>query len=603
MNSICPSVRLSSGFRFRLFLLLSLLILSSAPLLSAAASPADGGGDGEDKIVVAYVTSWSDVIPNPHYMTHLNYAFGHVADSFDSVRIDNPSRFRRMAKLKRENSRLKVLLSIGGWGSGRFSEMAADPALRRSFARSCRKVVDDYGIDGIDIDWEYPGSNAAGISSSAADPENFVKLLHDLREALGSDRLLTIASGAWGNGCLFKDFIDDVDFVNVMTYDMASAPRHHSPLHKSPNTGDMVVDTAIDTHLTAGVPADKLTLGVPFYGRGAAPYGNFVNYADLTVRPGCEEKWDATAMAPYIADADGKLLVGYDNGRSMALKCDYVRERGLKGMMYWDYSGDRDDNELRSTIADRMLPSRYPADYARAPRFKALLYYSDKAEPAHVDFARQSIEYFHRLSYGEGYILDRTTSLADYPYERLKEYDVMIVINTMPFSKAEREAFELYMENGGGWIGFHAAGYNDANTHWDWFNNFLGAGKFYCNTWPPQPALLDVNTAGHDVTKNLPSSFVAPECEWYQWRPAPGDNKDVKVLLSLSPKNYPIGLKDIVYYGDFPVVWTNRRYRMIYLNIGHGDTEYSDPTQNLLIVNAFRWVVSRSPEGNPFMKG
>ena len=80
MNSICPSVRLSSGFRFRLFLLLSLLILSSAPLLSAAASPADGGGDGEDKIVVAYVTSWSDVIPNPHHMTHLNYAFGHVAD-------------------------------------------------------------------------------------------------------------------------------------------------------------------------------------------------------------------------------------------------------------------------------------------------------------------------------------------------------------------------------------------------------------------------------------------------------------------------------------------------------------------------------------------
>lgn len=73
------------------------------------------------------------------------------------------------------------------------------------------------------------------------------------------------------------------------------------------------------------------------------------------------------------------------------------------------------------------------------------------------------------------------------------------------------------------------------------------------------------------------------------------------MLLSLSERNYPIGIKDVVKWGDFPVVWTNRRYRMIYLNMGHGDEEFSDAVQNLLLVNAFRWIVSRDPQGDPFV--
>ncbi|MDE6635803.1 MAG: ThuA domain-containing protein, partial [Lachnospiraceae bacterium] len=87
---------------------------------------------------------------------------------------------------------------------------------------------------------------------------------------------------------------------------------------------------------------------------------------------------------------------------------------------------------------------------------------------------------------------------------------------------------------------------------------------------------------------------------WYQWKPSPAENNDVDVLLSLSQRNYPIGLKDVVRFGKFPIVWTNKNYRMIYLNIGHGDEEFSDATQNLLFVNALRWIVSRNPKGNPF---
>ena len=248
------------------------------------------------------------------------------------------------------------------------------------------------------------------------------------------------------------------------------------------------------------------------------------------------------------------------------------------------------------------VPEGYPANYAKAPRFKALIYYTQHAEEAHVQFAEQATTFFKKLNYGDGFVLDITTDFSKYPYEKLKEYNVIIMLNTSPNTKAERDAFEQYMENGGGWVGFHVAAYNDKNTQWPWFVNFLGGGVFYCNNWPPQPVLVEVDNEEHPVTKNLPASFVAPASEWYQWTPSPRQNKDVEVLLSLSPKNYPLGIKDVVNFGDFPIVWSNKNYRMIYLNMGHGDEEFIDGTQNLLLVNAFRWVVSKDKSGNPFLK-
>ena len=230
------------------------------------------------------------------------------------------------------------------------------------------------------------------------------------------------------------------------------------------------------------------------------------------------------------------------------------------------------------------VPEGYPANYAKAPRFKALIYYTQHAEEAHVQFAEQATTFFKKLNYGDGFVLDITTDFSKYPYEKLKEYNVIIMLNTSPNTKAERDAFEQYMENGGGWVGFHAAAYNDKNTHWPWFVKFLGGGVFYCNNWPPQPVLVEVDNEEHPVTKNLPASFVAPASEWYQWTPSPRQNKDV------------------VNFGDFPIVWSNKNYRMIYLNMGHGDEEFIDGTQNLLLVNAFRWVVSKDKNGDPFLK-
>ena len=241
-----------------------------------------------------------------------------------------------------------------------------------------------------------------------------------------------------------------------------------------------------------------------------------------------------------------------------------------------------------------------PANYAHnGPRFKALILFDEHAEKAHVQFDFQAIDFFRKLTVGEGFIVDTTQNLGAYSLEQLKEYSVIVALNAAPARK-DRALFEQYMESGGGWLGFHAAAYNDARTDWPWFVRFLGGGVFKCNNWPPQPALLELDSSDHPVTRNLPASFVAPASEFYQWSPEPRENPDIEVLLTLSPKNYPIGLKDIVYGGDFPVVWTNRNYRMLYINMGHGDEQFSDATEQLLFINAFRWIVSRDPEGNPF---
>ncbi|MBD5163853.1 MAG: ThuA domain-containing protein [Bacteroidales bacterium] len=246
--------------------------------------------------------------------------------------------------------------------------------------------------------------------------------------------------------------------------------------------------------------------------------------------------------------------------------------------------------------------SAYPANYARFPRFKALLIYSETAEPAHVEFGHDAVKYFTDLTVGNGWILDVATSFAGLDYDKLQEYNTLIVINTNPGPGKEREAFEKYMENGGGWLGFHAAGYTDASTNWPWFNEFLGCGHFYCNNWPPQPVLLTLDTTDSPVTRSLPAEFVAPDSEWYQFNPSPRTFDNVEVLASISPKNYPLGLKDVVKFGDFPIVWRNKNYRMVYLNYGHGNREFMDATQNLLTINAFRYVVSMDPKGNPFDK-
>ncbi len=254
----------------------------------------------------------------------------------------------------------------------------------------------------------------------------------------------------------------------------------------------------------------------------------------------------------------------------------------------------------RSAWIVLILLSLCTASYAQFPRFKVLAFYSNQVETAHVEFAQDAIKFFKELTVGNGFVFDTTSSMADLNEEKLKDYSVILMLNDFPHNTEQRAAFKKYMDNGGGWLGFHVAAYNDKDTKWPWLLEFLGGGVFYRNNWPPLPAKLIVDDRSHPVTKGLPDTFISPTNEWYQWKPSPREDKNIKVLVSLSPENYPFGLKDIIPDGDFPVVWTNTKYRMVYLNMGHGNQIFIDPTQNKLIVAALRWLVATDKKGNVF---
>lgn len=239
---------------------------------------------------------------------------------------------------------------------------------------------------------------------------------------------------------------------------------------------------------------------------------------------------------------------------------------------------------------------------AQFPRFKALAFYSEQVEPAHVDFAHEAIRFFRDLTNGDGFVFDTTSNMEDLNPEKLSDYSIIVMLNDFPHTEKQRKAFQDYMEAGGGWFGFHIAAYNDRNTRWPWFVDFLGGAVFWRNSWPPMPAKLVVEQHMHPVTKAMPGSFMSPVNEWYQWNPSPRLDPDIEVLVSLSQDNYPLGLKDILPGGDCPVVWTNRQYRMIYLNMGHGREIFNDPAQNALIIAGFRWVVASDENGNVFEK-
>lgn len=302
------------------------------------------------KVIVAYVTSWTKVMPDPAFVTHINYAFGHVNDTFDGIRIDNENRLKSLAGLKKTAPKLKIMLSVGGWGSGRFSEMAATAENRKKFARDCLRVVDEFKLDGIDIDWEYPTSNAAKISSSPDDTQNYTLLMQEIRNQISKSKLLTLASVADAKYIDFKAIEPIVDFVNIMTYDMGRPPYHHAGLYRSKYTSGISVDEAVTAHLNAGMPLGKLVLGIPFYGHGNNGIADFIDYREIVNLTRFKKQWDEAAKVPFLENEKGEFVCTYETPESIAIKCAYLLNRGMLGAMYWEYAGDTDDGILRRAV-------------------------------------------------------------------------------------------------------------------------------------------------------------------------------------------------------------------------------------------------------------
>jgi len=434
------------GWRRVCGLFCGLLALGGVPSLSAAAPPVTEAASR----VVGYYPAWGiydrdfEIADLPgEKLTHVNYAFANLVggqcalgdpwadverhlpgDPWSGPGSDAPyfGNFRQLDLLQERNPGLQTLISVGGWTwSGNFSDAALTAASRAQFATSCADFMETYGFDGIDIDWEYPGGGGlASNTSRPVDTENFTLLLQALRNELdsrgalnGRHYLLTIAApgGAEKIANIEVEEIHSLlDFINVMTYDFNGSwgpvSNFNAPLYASPgdptSTPGANADAAIQSYLGRGVPADKLVLGVPFYGRAvqgvanvngglfqsysATPMGTWddaasgatgmFDYADIAEnylnQPGIDSYRDTDSGVPWLHAPSSGLFLSYDDPTSLTLKKQYALANELGGVMIWEMSADLDDELLNALIGGGPV-SAVPALSPGALSFLAVL--------------------------------------------------------------------------------------------------------------------------------------------------------------------------------------------------------------------------------------
>ena len=316
------------------------------------------------RAVIAYVTYFGSRLPHPKLCTHINYAFAELYVSGGKyLKFEvkgSESRFRSVVALKQQNPDLKILLSFSNSvsnpdnfpGGGGFSVLSGSKENREAFAQDCLDFCKEYGIDGIDIDWEFPGLDWSGQPVDPLhDVENHVLMMKQLRETLGKEYLLTYAGYVMdkqpvnGGGYRYIDIkaLDEVvDYVNLMTYEMDSGSTPHNAVRCSSAYWDIY--RTYNAYMRAGATASKLVLGIPFYGRasrnaspGALTYRAIKNLgAGYTI-----DNWDSEACVPYVT-RNGVRYCYYDNPRSIEYKAKWALERGFYGLMYWE--NDQDDN-------------------------------------------------------------------------------------------------------------------------------------------------------------------------------------------------------------------------------------------------------------------
>jgi hypothetical protein len=260
----------------------------------------------------------------------------------------------------------------------------------------------------------------------------------------------------------------------------------------------------------------------------------------------------------------------------------------------------------------------YTACAQKSKPFKVIAFYTGLHDKAHISFVHEANKWFPAMAKKYNFRYDSTSNWSNLNAKFLANYKVVIFLDTRPDNAAQRAAFETYMKNGGGWMGFHFAAFaltpSDFPQNWDWYHNeFLGAGQYGSNTWRPVSAVLKVEDRMHPATKNLPMVFKSSPSEWYRWEKDLTKNPDIKILASIDPSSFPLGtgpkLNEIWHSGYYPVVWTNKKYKMIYMNMGHNDIDYEhktnkdlsqtfgNPVQDELIVDAVLWLGSGKKAG------
>lgn len=341
----------------------------------------------ERRVIIGYIFPQDQMVKPAtiaaEKLSIINYAF---SDIRDGVMVEGFKRdaenFRLLHGLKARNPELKVLVSVGGWTwSGAFSDMALTKASRRRFIDSVLPFLKRHRLDGLDLDWEYPGLKGIGNRFRPEDKANFTALLRELRAAFdaatpaGAPRLLlTIAVGAMDE-CIEQlelgKISQTLDYINLMTYDQSEAESdpiaaHHAPLFIHPDSPKAAsASTSAEHFIAAGVPPHKLVMGVPFYGHawaevGPANYGlhqmgknpqpgifaGFRNLKAMEGKDGFLRHWDDLAKAPFLYNIEKRLFISYEDEQSLREKCRFIQDRGLGGVMFWEYNADHEGRLL-----------------------------------------------------------------------------------------------------------------------------------------------------------------------------------------------------------------------------------------------------------------
>ena len=297
------------------------------------------------------------VLGNPknidiRFLDAIIYAFVEI-DSSGNLVVPAPSFLRSMVRLKEEKPELLVIAAIGGWAADGFSDAALTPTSRYNFARNVQKLINDYKLDGIDLDWEYPGSSASGIKSRPQDRDNFTLLITALRDVLGPNTWISVAGtgdSTYINNSVEIDKIAPlITHFNLMSYDFtagetgSSGQKHQANLYDSAlSLPGYSTDRYVRNLINAGMPSEKILLGVPFYGRLGATITK--SYDELRKsyinKDGYEYRFDNDAKVPYLV-RDGEFAMSFDNEVSIFLKAQYVLENCLGGIFSWQSTFDQ----------------------------------------------------------------------------------------------------------------------------------------------------------------------------------------------------------------------------------------------------------------------
>lgn len=311
-------------------------------------------------------------------LTHIIYSFALLKNNRLHVSAAAGSILKKLVSLKKKHPHLKVALAFGGWGGCKpCSDLFAVPANRTAFAQSVLAILQQYRLDGIDIDWEYPAidEGPAGHPYNTADKQHFTELMKALRKVLGKKYELSFAAGVFPeflyNSIEWKKVMSLADRVHLMSYDMVNRKSpftgHHAALYSTPSQ-TISIDNTIRFLDSLRINRNKVVIGAAFYSRTytvnttrnnglyqPAKFKSFAVYKTyrqrFTKENGFTFYWDDVAKAPWCFSATQKLFATFDDERSVALKTNYAINKGLNGLLIWELRQDDSRQRLLKAIA------------------------------------------------------------------------------------------------------------------------------------------------------------------------------------------------------------------------------------------------------------